>query len=207
MNTNCIHKDEVSHKDEIRLTSEASHHMGLEKLDKKAMECEKYLLEQGYERGDEAGQDYDTWHKRLNEETSGIGYGGIGIKEQCRNQEDYREKYLKADSVTPKWETTTTIKEIEIDDPNNWDFPVRNMLDPIVVTSSPFEYQVGGDHYKNFKIQPIEFILANEIPWLEANALKYLCRHKQKGERQDLEKVIHYVQMAIEHYYGEKEKD
>jgi hypothetical protein len=37
-------------------------------------------------------------------------------------------------------------------------------------------------------------------------AIKYLCRHKQKGQRKDLEKAIHYCQMAIDRDYPEKEK-
>ena len=198
----------VSHKDEIRLMSEASHHMELEELDKKAMECEKYLLEQGYERGDErarsavdgeAGLDYDTWHKRLNEEPSGIGYGGINIKEQCRNQEDYREKYLKADIKTPKWETTTLEGTVK-DYPGDWDFEKEKEKDP-------FEYQVGGDHYKNFKIQPAIFCEANELSFFPSSIVKYACRFKQKGGEEDLKKIIHYAEMAREYYYGEKEKD
>jgi len=38
----------------------------------------------------------------------------------------------------------------------------------------------------------------------EGNAIKYLCRHKQKGQKKDLEKAIHYCQMAIERDYPEK---
>lgn len=58
--------------------------------------------------------------------------------------------------------------------------------------------QVGGNHYKGMKIQPVEFIVANDIPYREANAIKYLCRHKNKNGLQDLEKALHYVQMLIE---------
>lgn len=58
--------------------------------------------------------------------------------------------------------------------------------------------QVGGNHYKGMKIQPVEFIVANEIPYREANAIKYLCRHKSKNGLQDLKKAAHYVQMLIE---------
>lgn len=58
--------------------------------------------------------------------------------------------------------------------------------------------QIGGDHYKGFKIQPIEFILANNIPFCEANAIKYLCRWKNKNGIQDLEKAKHYIDLLIE---------
>lgn len=60
--------------------------------------------------------------------------------------------------------------------------------------------QVGGDHYKTMSIQPGEFIRANSIGWYEGNAIKYICRHKQKGGRQDIEKAIHYLQLVLEEY-------
>lgn len=57
--------------------------------------------------------------------------------------------------------------------------------------------QVGGDHYRNFKIQPLEFILANNIPFCEGNIIKYLMR--KKGSRlEDLRKAKHYLDILIE---------
>ncbi len=55
-------------------------------------------------------------------------------------------------------------------------------------------------------IQPSEFINKNNLPFAEGNAIKYLCRHKQKGQKQDLEKAIHYCQMAIDRDYPDKPK-
>ena len=65
-----------------------------------------------------------------------------------------------------------------------------------------YKKQVGGDHYKSMVIQPSEFINKNNIPFAEGNAIKYLCRHKQKGQREDLLKAIHYCEMAIERDYS-----
>jgi hypothetical protein len=50
-------------------------------------------------------------------------------------------------------------------------------------------------------IQASEFINKNNIPFAEGNAIKYLCRHKAKGQKQDLLKAIHYVEMAIKRDY------
>ena len=66
----------------------------------------------------------------------------------------------------------------------------------------PKDKQIGGEHYKNMKIQPSEFIVANELGWYEGNAVKYICRHRQKGGKQDLEKAIHYLELALEEYDG-----
>jgi hypothetical protein len=63
--------------------------------------------------------------------------------------------------------------------------------------------QVGGSHYKDFKIEPIEFIMANNIGYCEGNIIKYVCRHAAKGGLQDLDKVIHYVELLKELKYGQ----
>lgn len=65
----------------------------------------------------------------------------------------------------------------------------------------PLDTQVGGDHYKKMAIQPVQFITANSIPFLEANVIKYVCRHGSKNGKADLEKAIHYLQLAIDLYY------
>ena len=58
--------------------------------------------------------------------------------------------------------------------------------------------QVGGDHYKRFIIQPVEFCYHNEIPYLEATAIKYLCRWRDKGGLQDLQKAKHFIDILID---------
>lgn len=59
--------------------------------------------------------------------------------------------------------------------------------------------QVGGKHYKELKIQPIEYILANDLPFIEGNIVKYITRWKQKGGIEDIKKVIHYAEILLEH--------
>lgn len=62
--------------------------------------------------------------------------------------------------------------------------------------------QVGGDHYKNFKIQPIRFIVENDLGFIEGNIIKYITRYKLKGNMadavKDLNKIKHYVDLLIE---------
>ena len=66
---------------------------------------------------------------------------------------------------------------------------------------SAYDKQIGGSHYRKMKIQPSEFINKNNLPFAEGNAIKYICRHKHKGERQDLEKAKHYIDMILERDY------
>lgn len=57
--------------------------------------------------------------------------------------------------------------------------------------------QVGGTHYKNMTIQPVDFIVGNNIPFIEGNIIKYVCRWKNKGGVDDLEKARHYLEILI----------
>ena len=62
--------------------------------------------------------------------------------------------------------------------------------------------QIGGDHYKDCKIQPVEYIHANGLDYFEGNVIKYITRHTTKGEgKKDIEKVIHYAELILELYY------
>ena len=61
--------------------------------------------------------------------------------------------------------------------------------------------QVGGDHYKKMAIQPAEFINKNKLLFAEGNAIKYICRHSEKGGIQDIDKAIHYLEMVKERDY------
>ena len=69
--------------------------------------------------------------------------------------------------------------------------------------NDPYEKQVGGNHYQTMKIQPAEFINKNKMKFAEGNAIKYICRHVNKGGLQDLEKAKHYIDMIIERDYGD----
>ena len=57
--------------------------------------------------------------------------------------------------------------------------------------------QIGGDHYTKMRIQPVQFIHANSIPFIEGTIIKYVSRWKSKGGLQDLEKARHMVSMLI----------
>lgn len=67
-----------------------------------------------------------------------------------------------------------------------------------VPTTSPLDHQEGGTHYKDFKIQPVEYIHANNLPFIEGNIVKYITRWKAKGGIADIRKVIHYAELLIE---------
>jgi len=61
--------------------------------------------------------------------------------------------------------------------------------------------QIGGSYYKNHLIQPIEFMVKNQIPFLEGSVIKYVLRHREKNGIQDIDKAIHYLELLKEIEY------
>lgn len=59
-------------------------------------------------------------------------------------------------------------------------------------------HQVGGKHYKSFAIQPIEYIHANNIPFIEGCIIKYASRWRTKGGIEDLQKIKHFCDLLVE---------
>jgi len=64
--------------------------------------------------------------------------------------------------------------------------------------------QVGGNHYKDFKIMPIEYITKNKLDFCEGNIVKYISRHEKKNGAEDIRKVIHYAELILELKYKEE---
>ena len=62
----------------------------------------------------------------------------------------------------------------------------------------PLTAQVGGDHYKNLAIQPVEYITANNLSYLQGSVIKYVTRYKDKNGKEDLQKAIHFIKMMIQ---------
>ena len=63
---------------------------------------------------------------------------------------------------------------------------------------SSLDVQIGGNHYMNFEIQPIEFIVKNNLGFLEGCIIKRICRYPYKGGVEDLKKAKHEIDLLIE---------
>ena len=89
--------------------------------------------------------------------------------------------------------------------------PIRKPLNPLEsyvarIQEDPkgaLSRQIGGGHYKDMPMQPIEYILANELGFCEGNIVKYITRYKAKGGAEDVKKVIHYAQILLENINGD----
>ena len=75
---------------------------------------------------------------------------------------------------------------------------VHSMLNKGSNGTSALDVQVAGNHYKKLKIQPVEYIHGNGIPFIEGCIIKYASRWRDKGGIKDLEKIKHFVDLLIE---------
>ncbi len=72
------------------------------------------------------------------------------------------------------------------------------------VRQSAWNKQEGGSHYKNLKIQPMQYALENKLDYAQANVVKYVTRHADKNGKEDLLKAIHNIELMIDFYYGDE---
>lgn len=66
---------------------------------------------------------------------------------------------------------------------------------------SALDIQVAGGHYKAKRIQPVEYIAANNLNFLEGCVVKRITRWRDKPAKErfeDLEKIKHEVDLLIE---------
>ena len=63
---------------------------------------------------------------------------------------------------------------------------------------------VSPDYYARYDIEPISFIMRNNIPYAEGNVIKYVLRHEMKGGKEDIDKAIRYLEMIKEEKYNAK---
>jgi hypothetical protein len=65
------------------------------------------------------------------------------------------------------------------------------------------DIQEGGGHYVSMAIQPVEYIHANSIPFIEGCIIKYATRHKTKNGAEDIRKIIHFANLLLELEYAD----
>ena len=54
------------------------------------------------------------------------------------------------------------------------------------------------EHYTKCKIEPIDYIVENNMDFLEGNIIKYVSRYKYKNGVEDLKKAMTYLNWLIE---------
>lgn len=62
--------------------------------------------------------------------------------------------------------------------------------------------QIGGTHYQELSISPVEYIRANNLDFFEGNVIKYVTRHRRKDGAKDILKAVDYLRMILKDEYG-----
>ena len=129
---------------------------------------------------------------------------GCNSKKWRKNDgfDKYMENYKNAVKIL--WQRHTHPEELPFID----DEPLQSLNDQYAeiekVRQSAWQKQEGGSHYKNLKIQPMQYALENKLDYAQANVVKYVTRHKEKNGKEDLLKAIHNLELMIEFYYGDE---
>lgn len=64
--------------------------------------------------------------------------------------------------------------------------------------NNPMNNQIGGNHYKDLPMQPVDFAVKAELNFIQGSIVKYVSRFRKKNGKQDIDKAIHFAQLAIE---------
>jgi len=107
----------------------------------------------------------------------------------------YETNYGPINKALSQWNDTNVREYRKMVKPNYED-PIKKEFPHNILKA--VDKQVAGTHYKKFAIQPAEFCHKNKIPYLEATAIKYLCRWRDKGGLEDLDKAIHFIELLKE---------
>lgn len=83
----------------------------------------------------------------------------------------------------------------------------RNNILQCIQEDTAYSTQIGGNHYKDMKIQPVEFCMKNNLNYCQSSAIKYICRYKNKNGEQDLDKAIHFIQLLKQIEYEVKSRN
>jgi hypothetical protein len=80
---------------------------------------------------------------------------------------------------------------------------IEEVILPLASTKA-LDVQVGGNHYKDMIIQPIEFTMKNNLNFCQGNIIKYVTRYKHKNGIEDLKKAKHYIDLLIQLEFGDQ---
>jgi len=110
------------------------------------------------------------------------------IKNILRNAPKSSKPCQQWDAQTQSYVEVGSITESD----KFFDDTVRSLYENEEVTNPKHYDKVG------FGIQPLEYITANELDFLEGNVIKYVSRYPHKGGVNDLLKARTYLEKLIE---------
>lgn len=115
-----------------------------------------------------------------------IGDKDFGIGEHSDNWVKHTDKKI--------WENVTYLYKETVSDE-------KTSIPPLELCGTPksaMDIQIGGNHYKKMKIQPMEYSMANNLDAMQHTIIKYVSRFRDKNGIEDLEKAKHTIDMLID---------
>ena len=89
-------------------------------------------------------------------------------------------------------------------DPNELEIDIHPSTDKYIKNFNMIKEGVSPSYYARYDIEPISFIMRNQIPYAEGNVIKYVMRHDMKDGVKDIDKAIRYLEMIKEVRYNAK---
>lgn len=68
-----------------------------------------------------------------------------------------------------------------------------------IINEQVQEEMIDPHHYNRWKIEPIKFIMENQLDFCEGNVIKYVMRWRDKDGISDLKKARQYLDFLINH--------
>jgi len=135
---------------------------------------------------------------------------GYVLRHRSEMPEELPNNYMSWPATCSEWYVSTAKKLSAFTPEDVWfaikadDAKVHQKLHVEAIEScNPLSQQEGGDHYKGLAIQPVEFIHANKLSFLEGCVVKRVCRHRAKNKAEDIRKAMHELRLILKLEYGE----
>ena len=122
----------------------------------------------------------------------------IGDKTQLFNKE-FVKQALKAHTIEKENQTFCAQYNREQENIETEEIKAIKIKKVSPVGMFKEENKIEPNYYMKYKIIPLDFILANNIPFVEANVIKYVCRWKDKNGVEDLRKAVSYLEKLIKY--------
>lgn len=176
-------------------------------------DCDGFFVNHGFIKYDEIVEAADFLRSLENEKGDGASAEVNAIKEGCKRivGAEFDKDWLQVgDKLLCHSNKCAFSGEVNHIDGRDVVIVIGDVVDPLPIIlpsvknnqeTSIGNMQVGGDHYQQ-AIQPVEYIHANGLPFIEGNVVKYISSHKRKGGAQDVEKAMSYCAMLLKMEYG-----
>ena len=140
----------------------------------------------------------DRVYTKYTENLEKLFDGYVGNKSRTSSYEILFFDNCDADLQTGCFYATNTLEEYYKDE--NYTYLSEQAFIEFMGLGDAVDSVNKPSHYNNGSIEPIDYITANSMNFLEGNVIKYVTRYKFKNGLEDLKKAEFYLKKLIEEY-------